>query len=85
MHPDTPHSEKALKHSRALQFMRSSTDHRSRVSICKTCLATVADAPSDSELITKEQDHVCRVESPETQHRVPRRDRSPQPSKSLSD
>jgi hypothetical protein len=43
------------------QFMRSATDHRTHVSICKKCLATVSDAPTESELDSKERDHVCTV------------------------
>ena len=41
------------------QFMRSTTDHGTRVSICKTCLATVADVRSEWELDAKEREHVC--------------------------
>ena len=60
------------------QFMRSTTDHGNRVSICKKCLATVAEVPTDAELYSKERNHLCKQQSPESQLRAPRRLRLPQ-------
>jgi hypothetical protein len=49
-----------MEASNTSPFMRSETDHATHISICKKCLATVADAPTESELDRKELDHVCK-------------------------